>query len=195
MLITMTIDYDGSQILFRLAIVDTLTARKRAAQAAGELAARGQAMERQQRERDSVIRAIIMIQAAAEGYANSVHLRAGRDAKGPWISRWKNLPRVAETMGRNPGSFLGDHHQEFLEELGAWRQFFLHADKMARDRLRNRLVDSGQLADGQLEVELLTADMAAAFLKQADSLFRWAEKVTGITAPNEHGVWIAPDEY
>jgi hypothetical protein len=184
------LDYDGSQVLFRLACVAALRAREFADQAATEEHARGQAMERRQRERDQTIQTIVMTQAAAEGYANGVHLRANVAASGGWIDRWSALPALSAAA---PGSPHQQSRPGLERELGAWRNYLLHADALARDRLQLLLLGAGLLRQGQSAVDLLTADLAERTRDQAAALFRWAEKATRVPAPTTNG-WIAPDE-
>ena len=160
-------------------------------------------MERRQREKDAVITALILAQGAAEGYANWAHIQAGVRAAGTWVNRWKNLPAAARALGR-PTQILVDGeqaevtlstaHEDFLNELGAWRNYLLHADVRARDRLREMLTGNGDLTPEETETSLLTADLAETTLNHADELFRWAQSLTAIQAPFLDHAWLAFDE-
>lgn len=191
----MTYDYDGSQVLFRQAKARTLSARRLAKEAAEERASGRPGSERQQRERDAVITALVLTQAAAEGYANWVHIQAGTPVNSSsWIRRWENLPAAAEAMQRPAGAALSDEQRDFLNQLGAWRNALLHADARARDRLQDLLTTTGALRPGTSALDLLTVDLAESVVTQADELFRCAQDLTGIQAPFLDGAWVAPDE-
>ena len=202
-MIAMTYDYDGSQVLFRQAKARSAAARRFAQQANAEQATGGNGMERRQRERDAVIAALILAQGAAEGYANWVHIQAGIPAKGSWVERWKNLPAAASALGRPAQAeadgqrtevTLSSAHEEFLNQLGAWRNFLLHADTKARDRLHDLLSKNGDLASGEHEITLLTADLAETILIRSDEIFRWAQHLTAVQAPFLDHAWVASDE-
>jgi hypothetical protein len=199
----MTHGYDGSQVLFRQAKARWSAARRFARQAGEEEAAGGNGMERRQRERDAVIATLILAQGAAEGYANWVHIQAGIPAKGSWVERWKNLPAAARALGRPAQAeadgqlteaTLSSAHEEFLNQLGAWRNFLLHADARARDRLHEQLSENGDLAPGEHEITLLTADLAEKTLIRSDEIFRWAQRLTAVQAPFLDHAWVAADE-
>lgn len=199
----MTYDYDGSQVLFRQAKARSAAARGFAQQADAEQDAGGNGMERQQREKDAVIATLILAQGAAEGYANWVHIQAGIPATGTWVERWKKLPAAARALGRPAKAGVGGQpieitlssaHEEFLNRLGAWRNFLLHADTRARDRLRDLLNESGDLAPGEPQITLLTADLAETTLTRSDEIFRWAQDLTAVQAPFLDHAWVASDE-
>jgi hypothetical protein len=97
-------------------------------------------------------------------------------------------------MNRPSDVPLSDDQHTFLAELGAWRNYLLHADARARTRLRELLTKKGLLAGDISEPDLLTADLAESTVQQADQLFRWAEERTGIQAPFLDAAWVAPDE-
>jgi hypothetical protein len=78
--------------------------------------------------------------------------------------------------------------------LGAWRNYLLHADVKARDRLRELLTKNGDLAPGEAETDLLTANMAETTLNRAGELFRWAQHLTAIQAPFLDHAWVSFDE-
>lgn len=190
----MTDDYDGSQVLFRQAKARTLAARRFATEAEQEKSLGRHGIERTQRERDAVIVVLILTQGAAEGYANWVHLQAETKVNGSWVNRWEKLTDAAKNMKRSAEFALGNDHRAFLNELGAWRNYLLHADARARIRLRELLANDGRLTEGLSEPDLLTADLAESTLHLANQLFRWAQDQTGIQAPFLDSVWVAPDE-
>lgn len=194
-MLPVTYDYEGSQVLFRQAKAQSIAARRRADDAEAEQADGRSGVERRQRERDAVILTLILTQGAAEGYANWVHIQAETPlTHSSWIDRWARLPEAARALGRPNESTLSAEHQTFLERLGAWRNFLLHADSRARDRLRLLLTNGGGLRLGQSEFELLNADLAEAVVAEADQLFRWAQDLTGVPAPFLMHAWVAPDE-
>ncbi|WP_049571386.1 hypothetical protein [Streptomyces sp. SBT349] len=190
----MIYDYDGSQVLFRQAKARALSARRFAKDAAEEQARERSGIERRQRERDAVIVTVALTQAAAEGYANWVHIQAGTEDNVSWVKRWEELPTAAEAMGRPAGSVLSTEKREFLNLLGAWRNALLHADARARDRLHEMLTSTGALTSVTSEIDLLTADLAESVVKKADELFRWAQNLTSIQAPFLDHAWVAEDE-
>lgn len=190
----MTYDYDGSQVLFRQAKARSLAARRFTKEAAEEQGRGRSGIERKQRERDAVIVTVVLTQAAAEGYANWVHIQAGTSANGSWVNRWEELPAADEAMGRPAGPALSAEQRDFLNLLGAWRNALLHADTRARDRLHALLTSTGALDAGTSEIDLLTADLAESVVKRADELFRWAQGITGIQAPFLDHAWVAEDE-
>jgi hypothetical protein len=57
-----------------------------------------------------VITVLVLVQGAAEGYANWIHIQAGVPATGSRVSRWKNLPAVTRALGR-PAQALADRGQ------------------------------------------------------------------------------------
>lgn len=194
MMSAMTYDYAGQQVLFRQAKARTVAARRFARQA-GEAETLGQSgVERRQRERDAVITALILTQGAAEGYVNWIHLEAGTKVtrQDGWIRRWEKIVAAAADLGRSTDFTLGDDQRDFLMELGAWRNYLLHADAKARERLRERL--TGNNNAGVSPPELLTAEFAESIIRTADQLFRWAEARTGVQAPFLDAAWIASDE-
>lgn len=190
----MTHDYDGSQVLFRQAKARAAAARRFAMEASQQQALGRSGIERRLRERDAVITAVVLTQGAAEGYANWVHLQAGTalSPRDSWMTRWERLAEAAEKLGRPPEPDLSEEQRDFLNLLGAWRNFLLHADVRARTRLRDLL--AGSLPEGLSEPDLLTADLAEATLQQAEQIFRWAQNKTGIQAPFLDAAWVAPDE-
>ncbi|GAA0965347.1 hypothetical protein [Actinocorallia libanotica] len=187
-------NYNSSQVMFRLAIVAALRARKRADQAESEEAIRGQAMERRQRERDETQSTLTQVQAAAEGYINWVHQQAGTEKNVSWVERWERLPEAATARSRPSDFALPDSHKAYLLEIGAWRNALLHSDSKAKNRLTDLLITQKRLTPDQSPLVLMTADLAEDVLDRAETLFRWAEKHVGINAPKRNGAWIAPDE-
>lgn len=191
----MTYDYAGHQVLFRQAKARTVAARRCAIQATEQQELGQTGNERRQRERDAVITTLILIQGAAEGYINWIHHEAGIPATGSWIQRWERLPDVAAKHNRSAEFALVDEQRAFLSEIGAWRNYLLHADDRARDRLHGLLASNGNLSESTSPPDLLTADFAEATLQKADELFRWAQDRTGTQAPFLDSAWVALDEY
>jgi hypothetical protein len=192
----MVYDYAGHQVLFRQAKARAMAARRFATQADLALSEGRSGVERQQRERDAVISVLILTQGAAEGYANRVHLEACTTItiKDTWIRRWEKIADAAGHLDRPTDFALNDDQRGFLTDLGAWRNYLLHADAKACERLYSRLVAVGSLDEATSPVDLLTADLAETIIHKADRLFRWAEDKTGIQAPFLDAAWVAPDE-
>jgi hypothetical protein len=188
-------DYDGSQSSLQTGQGACPRRAAFATEADQQQARGGDGIERRQRERDNVISTLILAQGAAESYVNWVHITAGLTTKDSWIKRWENLPASAQVLRRPRSSALSDDHRDFLNRLGAWRNFLLHADSRARDRLRELLISGGDLTVGTSEPNLLTAALAETVLKQADEVFRWAQHLSGIQAPFLDYAWVALDEW
>lgn len=202
----MTDNYNGSQVLFRMAKARAISAKKFAAQADSEIAQGGNGMERRQRERDAVIAVLVFTQGAAEAYSNWVHLEAQRKiehSEDPqslsyspgrsWIDHWETLPAAAEVLDRPGRAALSAEHKAFLERLGAWRNYLLHADRKARDRLLGQIAPDTDPETVSVP-DLLTADRAHQVLTDIEPVFGWAQDVTGIQAPFLAGAWVAFDE-
>jgi len=144
--------------------------------------------ERRLREIDATVETIVLAQAAAEGWIHWAYRIAGIEpsCRG-WIPRWQEAPRViagAETR------HLEEETLETLRWLNAWRNFLVHNDSMARQRLA-RLVPPGS------EVDLLTARTAEAVISRMDDAFRDIGGCIGWrTLPALHSVflWRAHDE-
>lgn len=189
--------FDGSQVLFRLAKENAIRARTRGDQADQEAAEGrlGQGSEPRARELDAVIGTITNAQAAAESYANWVHLTAGTTPDrgwNSWIIEWERLPEAAAALDRPTDFALSPEEKELLHEAAAWRNFLMHADRAARERLRARLINDGTLSAAASDadiVALLRADLAERLIDNFEALFRRAQRGTGINAPFTTGTW------
>lgn len=174
--------YDPSQVLFRLAKDFSLRAAERGA----EYSHSGN-VERRNREVDMCIGVIIMAHSALEAWINQVREQAGvpRQRNGSWDQRWRAaLVAVAEVWDReSPAEPMPDAASEALIDLNALRNFPVHADSRARDRLESRFPSIDSFPD------LLEATFVADLLERLDKACRYAERVVGKPAPRLEGAW------
>lgn len=175
--------YDPSQVLFRYAKELALRARERHAEyrQSGDI-------ERRNREADACLGAVIMAHSALESWINQVRERAGADVRRQgeaWHERWTAyLPAIAEAKGRTPAtSAMPANAAEALADLNALRNFPVHADARARDRLETRFPGVASFP------ELLLAESVIPLLLNVDQACRYAEQVIGESAPQLEGAW------
>ncbi len=180
---TVPVGLDPSTVLYRMAAARARTAgiRRRQCEETGK-------HERRLREIDLCVETLVLTQGALEAWINWAHLASGVKPKGTWIERWtKGLGRIATARGHTPSSALSNEQHRFLQELGRWRNFLLHGDARARDRLLECMAGT-DLPD------LLTAAYAAEVIRGADSVFTLGGAVTGIVAPYSVLLSVASDE-
>lgn len=188
--------FNASQIHFQAALDKARLARQRHEEAETERkqGCVGQGAEPRAREMDATIASVMLTQAAAESYASWAHIQAGTHPGFlKWREAWEKLPKVAAACGRSADFKLGADRAATLELLGAWRNYLMHTDPSARERLHKTLVGREQItaADGEKKiVALLNADLAEWAVIEAEKLFRWAEERTGIQAPFTKGAWL-----
>lgn len=174
--------YDPTQVLFRLAKDFSLRATERRA----EYDLTG-AAERRNREVDMCLGVIIMAHSALEAWINRIREAAGvqREVSGAWEERWHAyLVAVARAKGKEgrAGS-MPDAASEAMRDLNALRNFPVHADTRALNRLEARFPYINSFPD------LLRAEFIVALLKRLDEACRYAESVVGEPAPHLKGAW------
>ncbi len=114
--------------------------------------------ERRLREVDAAVETIVLAQAACEGWIHAAYRLAGIDPpQGGWIARWQAAPQAI--CGPNARD-LDTKTVEILGWLSRWRNYLVHDDAQARERLHQ------YIAPGS-EVEQLTAGMATEVIERA----------------------------
>lgn len=146
-------------MLYRRACATAHQARQRAMEAA-----QTGRHERRLRELDAVVETIVLAQAAAEGWIHRAYHLADVEPQGAggWVGRWQAASQAicgpgtrdldAETVGT-------------LRWLSTWRNYLLHDDARARERLRANGINAGS------EAAHLTADMAEKVIARMDDAF------------------------
>jgi hypothetical protein len=188
-----TFTFNASQVHFRSALDHARRARERQRESEAERLSGGSGAEPRAREMDAAIEAVILTQAAAEAYASWVHIQSGiHPGFLKWKKAWKDLPRAAAGLGRPDDFELGAERLAVLDRLSKWRDYLMHTDPDVRVRLRDALIERGEISatdDESAIISLLNADLAEWAVSQFESLFRWAEARTGIQAPFTQGAW------
>jgi hypothetical protein len=134
--------WHGSQVLYRLALATAARGRRMAEQ---QQRADVDQRERHFREIDAGMTVVILVQAAIESYANFVYRTQTQPAPaGGWIARWQGFTAVAVARGVTEDPTLPPHHAETLAEVNSWRNYLVHGDERARDRLRQHLRAAGE---------------------------------------------------
>lgn len=138
---------------------------------------------------DAVVETIVLAQAAAEGWVHrAYHIVAIRPSRGSWVARWQRAPHLI--CGPDSRE-LKVETIETLRWLSTWRNYLVHDDEMARDRLHARGVAAGS------EGVALTADMAESVIDRMDQAFTDIGACIGWrTLPGLHSafLWRAADE-
>lgn len=177
-------DFDGSQVLYRLAFASRLRAAQRAKQAAE----RGGDTERSARSFDALIEAVVLLQASAEAWINRQYERAGLHSRGGgWVARWNGIGHLAKSLGREMQS-LASSHTELLTEISTLRNYLVHGDADSTARLQEW---SG---DRDLH-DILTVEYVADLLRRAEALWTQARAITGQQTPFTDHAWVALDEF
>jgi hypothetical protein len=152
--------------------------------------------ERRLREIDAVLETVVLTQAACEGwiYFAYRHTKAEPEKGGGWIQRWIDAPRLicdpCRPAGQPPTRGLDQVTIDALRRLSAWRNFLLHGDDRARQKL-------GDLIDQEPDVRLLTAALAEQVIAWADHAFTDLGSllgVHGVIGLNSAYLWIGYDE-
>lgn len=177
-------DFDGSQVLYRLAFASGM----RAAQRQSEAMERGGDPERMARSYDARLEAVILIQASAETWINRLYETNGLHARGGgWRARWNGIGAVAEAMGRPKRSISGEHAR-VLDEIDTVRNFVVHGDQSSRSRF-------DLWSRGQGLYEILTVEYVGALFQRVADLWMVAGEITGQPTPFSGGAWVASDEF
>lgn len=152
-------DFFPAAMLYRRACATAHQARQRATEAA-----QTGRHERRLRELDAVVETIVLAQAAAEGWIHRAYHLADVEPQraGGWVARWQAAPQAICGPGTRD---LDAETGETLRWLSTWRNFLVHDDARARERLRANGFDAGSAAAH------LTADMAEAVIARMDDAF------------------------
>jgi hypothetical protein len=171
-------------MLYRRACATAHQARQRATEAA-----RTGRHERRLRELDAVVETVVLAQAAAEGWIHrAYHLAEVEPGMGGWVARWQAAPRVIGGPGTRD---LDAETVRTLRWLSTWRNYLLHDDARARERLRAIGIDAGS------EAARLTADMAEAVIARMDDAFTDVGACIGwrtLAGLNSAYLWRSHDE-
>lgn len=170
-------------MLYRRAVAMAEQAEQRALQFAER-----SSHERRLRMIDAVMETIILSQAAAEGWIYAAYRLAGEQPRGRgWRQCWTQAPKIiAGPDARN----LDTATTGTLDWLSAWRNYLVHDD----DRARERLAD---FVSADSETAHLTAEMAREVITRMDAAFTDVGSVIGfrtLAAPNSAALWVAFDE-
>jgi hypothetical protein len=144
--------------------------------------------ERRLREVDAAVETIVLAQAACEGWVHAAYRLAGIDPpQGGWVARWQAAPRAICGPGARD---LDTTTVESLRWLSRWRNYLVHDDAQARERL-HQFVAAGS------EVQQLTAAMATEVIERCDVAFADAGSILGATTLaglHSDFLWRAADE-
>lgn len=177
-------DFDGSQVLYRLAFASRLRAEQRAKQAAE----RGGDTERSARSSDALIEAVVLLQASAEAWINRQYEMAGlRSRGGGWVARWNGIGHLATSLGREKQS-LASSHMKLLNEISTLRNYLVHGDADSKARL--------QAWSGDRDLhDILTVEYVTELFLWAEALWAEAKAITGRQTPFTNYAWVALDEF
>jgi len=124
-------DYDGSQVLSRLALASGMRAAQRKVQSHD----RGGDIEREARSFDALIEAVVLLQGSAEAWVNRLYDRSGVDPRSDsWTARWRGIGHVARALDR-PMRTISSEHANLLDEVCRFRNFLVHGDAKSKQRL------------------------------------------------------------
>lgn len=177
------VDFVPAVMLYRRAVAMAEQAGQRAAQFAER-----SSNERRLRMIDAVMETIILSEAAAEGWIYAAYRLAGAKPRGRgWRECWTQAPK---TIAGQEARDLDNATVETLDWLSAWRNFLVHDDDRARQRLA-AFVPAGS------EIDHLTAEMAREVITRLDAAFTDIGSLIGfrtLSAPNSAFLWVAHDE-
>jgi hypothetical protein len=140
----------------------------------------GASIGRRQREVDSCIATIVFVQAALEAWINWTAFQAGESLTGGLVNRWRDgLEQIAKHAGRPSPPPLSEDNREFLEQLSAWRNYVLHADDQASERLSRLGLDQQDLG----------APLARETLRKADAVLEYGSSATGGQPLTSESLW------
>ena len=183
--------FEVSTIVYRRAVATSRRAQRMAAE--HEETNR---TERRLREIDAVLETIVLTQAACEGwiYFAYLHTQVEPEKGGCWVKRWIDAPRLICDPRRAPCQpptrELDQTTIDALRRLSAWRNFLLHGDDRAREKL-------AKVVDQDPDVRLLTAALAEQTIDWADHAFTDLGSllgVHGVIGLNSAYLWVGYDE-
>jgi hypothetical protein len=144
-------------MLYRRAVAMAEQAEQRAAQFAERSSS-----ERRLRMIDAVMETIILSQAAAEGWIYAAYRLAGEKPRGRgWRECWAQAPKI---IAGSDARDLDEATSDTLDWLSAWRNYLVHDDDRARERVAE-YVRAGS------ETDHLTAEMAREVITCVDAAF------------------------
>ncbi|MQA35941.1 hypothetical protein [Modestobacter roseus] len=172
-------------MLYRRACATAYQARKRATEAAET----GR-FERRLRELDAAVETVVLAQAAAEGWIHRAYHLAEVEPRGAggWVARWEAAPRAIGGPGTRD---LDAETVRTLRWLSTWRNYLVHDDARARERLRASGIDAGS------EALHLNADMAQTVIARMDDAFTDIGAAIGwrtLAGLNSAYLWRSHDE-
>lgn len=177
------VDFVPAVMLYRRAAAMAEQAEQRAAQFA-ERSLR----ERRLRMIDAVMETIILSQAAAEGWIYAAYRLAVEKPRGRgWRECWAQAPQIIAGPDVRD---LDDATSDTLEWLSAWRNYLVHDDDRARERL-------AEYVPAGAETGHLTAEMAREMITRVDAAFADIGSLIGfrtMSAPHSAFLWVAHDE-
>jgi hypothetical protein len=172
-------------MLYRRACATAHQARERATEAA-----QTGRHERRLRELDAVVETVVLAQAAAEGWIHRAYHLAEFEpqGRGGWVARWQSAPRAIGGPGTRD---LDTETVETFRWLSTWRNYLVHDDARARERLHASGIDL------RSEAAHLTADMAEAVIARMDDAFSDVGACIGwrtLGGLNSAHLWRSHDE-
>lgn len=177
------VDFVPAVMLYRRAAAMAEQAEQRSAQFAERSSS-----ERRLRMIDAVMETIILSQAAAEGWIYAAYRLAGERPRGRgWRECWSQAPQII--LGPEARELDGAS-TDTLEWLSAWRNYLVHDDDRARERLAKHVPEGS-------ETDHLTAEMAREVITRMDAAFADVGSLIGfrtLSAPNSAFLWVAFDE-
>jgi hypothetical protein len=177
-------DFDGSQVLYRLAFASGM----RAAARQGEAVGAGGDMERSARSFDALIEAVVLLQASAEAWINRLYETNGGAAHGDgWRSRWAGIGHIAKALDR-PQRSISSGSSDLLDEISVLRNYLMHGDERAKQRLED-------WGDGRDLHDILTVEFVTGLFQRAEALWAEARTIAGIQTPSTDRAWVADDEF
>lgn len=164
-------EFEPAFILYRAALVQVRAAEK---------ASRARIAARRQQEADAAASAMILVQAALEGWIKAACLRSGiTTRRRKWLDLWANEPfRIAECLDRPVNE--AEHPMpdiRYLLMVNDFRNYLVHGDENARKK-------AGQHLNGSPSV-VLAYYPALLAQQSADELFAHGMSVTGYLAPTK----------
>ncbi|MGX5653266.1 hypothetical protein ACWKWC_00650 [Geodermatophilus nigrescens] len=137
-----------------------------------------------------MVETVVLAQAAAEGWIHRAYHLAEVEpqGRGGWVARWKAAPRAIGGPGNRD---LDAETVGTLRWLSTWRNYLVHDDAQARERLHASGIDAGS------EAAYLTADMAEAVIARMDGAFSDIGACIGwrtLAGLNSAYLWRSHDE-
>lgn len=159
--------FEPAFVLYRAALVQVRAA---------ERAQRARTEPRRRQEADAAASAMILTQAALEGWIKAACRRAEVSAGRRWLEVWREAPaRIAAAHSRVPVD-LALPDLQFLQMLNAVRNYLAHGDERSLARAREYL---------DRPEDVLAYYPALLVTRAAGELFAYGMAVTGLLAPTK----------